>query len=208
MDTMEQNNEMTAQQSLRIITETMNNNRMDIIRRGGKHFLLWGGLLTFFSLLVYALWKTTGCSAWNNLWFALPAIGFPLARWVETRTKDVRPVNTISRIVAGIWRTFGIFACAISLFTVLYAHANPNPIGTIVVGASLTAQIVLLFGMAEAVSGIALKNLAIRIAGYVTGIGGVILYYVTGVGKEQLLIFTLAGVVLFATGLIVRKQYK
>ena len=64
---MELNNELTAQESLRIITETMNNNRLDITRRSSKHFLLWGALLTFFSLLVYALWKTTDNAAWNNL---------------------------------------------------------------------------------------------------------------------------------------------
>jgi hypothetical protein len=62
--------------------------------------------------------------------------------------------------------------------------------------------------MAEACTGIALKNWAIRIAGFVTGIGGVILYYLTGVGKEQMLLFTLAGVVLLVTGLIVKNQHK
>jgi hypothetical protein len=53
-----------------------------------------------------------------------------------------------------------------------------------------------------------LKNWAIRIAGFVTGIGGVILYYVTGVGKEQMFLFTLSGIVLFVTGLIVKHQHK
>ena len=205
---MELNNELTAQESLRIITETMNNNRLDITRRSSKHFLLWGALLTFFSLLVYVLWKTTGNAAWNNVWFAMPVIGFGLARLMEDKAKEPRPQNTISRIVGGIWGTFGIFACLISLFTVLYTLLDKNPIGQIVVGASLTAQIVLLFGMAEAATGIALKNWAIRIAGFVTGIGGVILYYVTGVGKEQMFLFTLAGVVLLVTGLIVKNQHK
>ena len=205
---MELNNELTAQESLRIITETMNNNRLDITRRSSKHFLLWGALLTFFSLLVYALWKTTDNSAWNNIWFALPVVGFGLARLMEGKAKETRPQNTISRIVGGIWGAFGIFACLVSLFTVLYTLLDKNPISQIVVGASLTAQIVLLFGMAEAATGIALKNWAIRIAGFVTGIGGVILYYVTGVGKEQMFLFTLAGVVLLVTGLIVKNQHK
>ena len=207
---MELNNELTAQESLRIITETMNNNRLDITRRSSKHFLLWGTLLTFFSLLVYTLWKTTDNAVWNNLWFAMPVIGFGLARLLEGKAKEPRPQNTISRIVGGIWGTFGIFACLISLFTVLYTllDKSANPIGQIVVGASLTAQIVLLFGMAEAATGIALKNWAIRIAGFVTGIGGVILYYVTGVGKEQMFLFTLAGVVLLVTGLILKNQHK
>ena len=68
IDTMEQNKEMTAQESLKLITETMNNNRMEIVRNGGKYYILWGSLLTFFSLLVYILWKTTGNPAWNDLY--------------------------------------------------------------------------------------------------------------------------------------------
>ena len=75
-------------------------------------------------------------------------------------------------------------------------------------GASLTAMIVLLFGMAETISGIALKNWAIKIAGWVTGIGGMAIYYITGANQEQMLIFTFAGIVLAATGLIIKYQYK
>ena len=88
---------MTAQESLRIITETMNNNRQEIVRHGGKYFFMWGILLTVFSLLVYILWKTTDNAAWNNLWFAMPVIGFPLSMWL--RKKDgVRAENVITRI--------------------------------------------------------------------------------------------------------------
>ena len=53
---MEQNKEMTAQQSLNLISETMNNSRKEIVRNSGKYFVLWGVLLTVFSLLVYFLW--------------------------------------------------------------------------------------------------------------------------------------------------------
>ena len=38
---MEQNNEMTAQQSLQLISETMNNNRKSILRNSAKYFMLW-----------------------------------------------------------------------------------------------------------------------------------------------------------------------
>ena len=74
---MEQNKEMTAQESLKLISETMSNNRKEIVRNSGKYFVLWGVLLTIFSLLIFFLWKTTGRAVWNNLWFALPAIGYP-----------------------------------------------------------------------------------------------------------------------------------
>ena len=34
------------------------------------------------------------------------------------------------------------------------------------------------------------------------------IYYITGANEEQLLIFTFAGLVLVATGLIIKHQYK
>ena len=49
---MEQNNEMSAQQSLQIITETFNKSRKGILRNSAKYFLLWGALLTAISLII------------------------------------------------------------------------------------------------------------------------------------------------------------
>ena len=205
---MEQNKEMTAQESLKLITETMNNNRLEIVRKSWKSYLLWGILLTVFSLLVYILWKTTGKPAWNNLWFAMPLIGFPLSRWMRSKEGAVRAENVITRTTGGIWLTFCVFACSVALFTVLYAFKGTTDLGGLVLGASLTSQIVLLFGMAETICGVALKNWAIKIAGFLTGIGGMVIYFLTGAGSEQMLIFTFAGIVLAATGLIIKNQYK
>ena len=205
---MEQNKEMTAQESLNLISETMNNSRKEIVRNSGKYFVLWGVLLTVFSLLVYFLWKTTGKVAWNNLWFALPLIGYPLSRWAKNKEKDSRAENFISRINGGIWGTFGVFACSVALFSVLYSQFFDSPLTTIVLGVTLSPQIVLLFGMVETISGITLKNWTIKIAGWITGIGGLAIFYIAQVGAEQMLIFTFAGIVLTATGLIVKHQYK
>ena len=205
---MEQNKEMTAQESLKLISETLNKNRQEIVRHGGKYFIMWGILLAVFSVLVFFLWKTTGRAVWNNLWFGLPLIGFPLARLLKSKEKVISAENEITRMNSGIWGTFGLFACSVALFSVLYGIFGNSPLGAIVAGAGLTANIVLLFGMAETISGIALKNWVIKVAGFVTGIGGMAIYFLTGVNEEQLLIFTFAGLVLAATGCIVRYQYK
>ena len=206
---MEQNKEMTAQESLRLITETMNNNRKEIVRHSGKYFIMWGILLTIFSLLVYFLWKTTGNAAWSNLWFVMPVIGYPISRWLKSKDDTLHAENFISRINGGIWGAFGIFACSVALFCVLFGIlGKDNALRAIVVLGSLTAMIALLFGLAETISGIVLKNWAIKIAGWITGVGGVAIYYITGAGTEQMLIFTFAGIVLAATGLIIRNQYK
>ena len=77
---------------------------------------------------------------------------------------------------------------------------------------SLSPMILLLFGMAETISGVAVRNRVIQAAGVVTGVGGIVLYYILGSlsesGVETTLLFTLAGIVLVLTGVILQVQNK
>lgn len=208
MENTTENKEMTAQESLSLITETLNNSRRDITRRSGKYFLFWGVLLVFFSLLVYLLWKITGHPEWNCLWFAMPAVGIPLERFMHCRNGAERVQNDVSRINGGIWAVFGCFACAVSAFTLIFCQLNNGLIANLAIAFNLTPEIALLFGLAECVSGVTLKNWVIKIAGFVTGIGGLALYYITGAEKEQMFIFAFSGLVLVVTGLLVKYQYR
>ena len=209
---MEQNKEMTAQESLAIIAETVNNSRKDIVQRSGKYMLVWGIALTIVSLLVFILWKITGKEAWNYLWFAMPVIGLVPSILMKKKEATRLPDNTVSRMLGGIWRAFGVFSVSIAVFAILYAHFGTSFFASLAVGISLSPMILLLFGMAETVSGIAVKNRAIQVAGYVTGVGGIILYYILGNmsedGMETTLLFTLAGIVLALTGVILQIQNK
>ena len=213
-NTKEQNKEMTAEESLSLITETLNSSRKEITHRSGKYYILWGTLLTVFSLIIYLLWKLTDQEAWNCLWFAMPVVGFLLARLMSRKDSETHVQNDVSRITQGIWSAFGIFACTVAVFTIAYSYVSDGAldlgrsIRAMVSVASLTAEIVLLFGLAESICGVALKNWAMKIAGFVTGIGGLAIYYITGAAEEQMFIFTFAGLVLVATGLIVKYQYK
>lgn len=205
---MEQNKEMTAQESLSLITETLNSSRREITRRSGKYYILWGVLLTVFSLLVYLLWKLTDKEVWNCLWFAMPVIGFLLAWLLGRKDTAVHVQNDVSRITQGIWTSFGIFSCAVAAFTLIFSKLGTNLINTLVSVAGLSAELVLIFGLAECACGVALKNWTMKIAGFITGIGGLAIYYILGLGDEQMFIFTFAGVVLMATGLLVKRQYR
>lgn len=207
-NTSEKSREMTAQESLALITETLNKSRRDITRRSSKYYILWGVLLTTFSLVVYMLWKTTGRAAWNNLWFAMPVVGFFIARLLRDKEKDKQTSNDVSRITQGLWTSFGIFSCAVAAFTIIYSQLSADQLHTMISLAGLTSEIVLIFGLTECACGVALKNWVIKIAGFVIGIGGLAIYYITGAGCEQMLIFTFAGAVLIATGMIVKSQYK
>lgn len=204
----EQTKEMTAEESLSLITETLNSSRKEITRRSGKYYILWGTLLTLFSIVIYLLWKLTDKEAWNNLWFAMPVIGFLLARLMSRKDTETHVQNDVSRITQGIWTAFGIFACVVAAFTVIFSQWGSNIFRVFSVVNGLTAEIILLFGLAECISGIALKNWIIKIAGLVTGLGGLAIYYIFIGGEELMFIFTFAGLVLVATGLIVKRQYR
>lgn len=209
---MEQNKEMTAQESLAIIAETVNNSRKSIVQRSGKYMLVWGIALTIVSLLVFIFWKTTGKQAWNYLWFAMPVLGLIPSYILKSKETTRLPDNTVSRMLAGIWRTFGVFAVSISIFAILYAHLGTSVFTSIAVAISLSPMILLLFGMAETISGVAVKNTTIKVAGFITGVGGIILYFILSNlsedGLETTLLFTMAGLVLAFSGIILQVQNK
>ena len=191
---MELNNELTAQESLRVITETLDSNRRAILRNGAKYFLLWGAILTVFSLVIYALWHGTGKAAWNWLWFAMPVVGYPLALLLR-KQETVVPKNILGSLIGQTWALYGLFAIAISAVAVFFVPMH------------ITLLVVVLMGFAEAVSGLLLKNWPILAAGIVLGIGGAVAAMLLQ-GAEQHLLFTLGGILQMVTGAIVNRHYR
>ena len=191
---MEQNKEMTAHESLQLISESLNKSRNDILRNSAKYFVLWGILLTATSLAIYLLWHFTGKPQWNFLWFAMPVIGYPLAALVGKSNAPI-PQNEVSKMLGGVWSVFGAFSLALSAIAVF------------VVPMHVTLIIVIILGLAECISGVLLKNWPIIIAGFLLGVGGAILALLVR-NEAQILIFTLGGVLLLVTGIIMKLQYK
>ena len=191
---MEQNNEMSAQQSLQIITETFNKSRKGILRNSAKYFLLWGALLTAISLVIYLLWNLTGKPQWNFLWFAMPVIGYALAAMMGKYDVAV-PQNEVSKMLTGVWRVFGAFAVTLSALAIFLVPMNVSLI------------IVIILGLAECMSGVLLKNWPIIICGFLLGVGGAVVAMLVK-SEAQLLIFTLGGILLLVTGAIMKLQNK
>ena len=191
---MEQNKEMTAHESLQLISESLNKSRNDILRNSAKYFVLWGILLTATSLAIYLLWHFTGKPQWNFLWFAMPVIGYPLAALVGKSNAPI-PQNEVSKMLGGVWSVFGAFSLTLSAIAVF------------VVPMHVTLIIVIILGLAECISGVLLKNWPIIIAGFLLGVGGAIFALLVR-NEAQILIFTLGGVLLLVTGIIMKLQYK
>ena len=191
---MEQNKEMTAQESLRLISESFNKSRKDILRNSAKYFILWGTLLTLTSLAIYLLWHFTGKPQWNFLWFVMPVIGYPFAALIGKNSIAI-PQNEVSKMLGGIWSVFGVFSIMLSAIAVFLVPMH------------ITLVIVIILGLAECISGVLLKNWPIIIAGFLLGIGGAVFALLVK-SEAQLLIFTLGGVLLLVTGFIMKIQYK
>ena len=121
---MEQNNEMTAQQSLQIITETFNKSRKGILRNSAKYFLL-------------------GKPQWNFLWFAMPVIGYPLAAMMGKYDVAI-PQNEVSKMLTGVWRVFGAFAVTLSALAIFLVPMNVSLIIVIILGLAECMSGVLL----------------------------------------------------------------
>ena len=71
----------------------------------------------------------------------------------------------------------------------------------------VTLLIVVMLGIAESISGAVLKNWPVIIAGFILGVGGALVAVLVK-SEAQLLLFTLGGVLLAATGLTVKYQYR
>ena len=191
---MEQNKEMTAQQSLQLITETFNKSRKGILRNSAKYFMLWGALLTVTSLVIYLLWHFSGKPQWNFLWFAMPVIGYPVAALMGKYNVAV-PQSEVSKMLSGVWRVFGAFAITLSAIAVFLVPMH------------VTLVIVIIMGLAECMTGVLLKNWPIIICGFLLGVGGAVFAMLVK-NDAQLLIFTLGGFLLLVTGLVMKLQNK
>ena len=191
---MEQIKEMTAQESLLLIAETFNKSRKGILRNSAKYFMLWGSMLTVISLVIYLLWHLTGKPDWNFLWFAMPVIGYPLAALMGKYDVSV-PQNEVSKMLSGVWRVFGAFAVTLSAVAIFLVPMNVSLI------------IVIILGLAECMSGVLLKNWPVIICGFLLGVGGAVFAMLVK-SEAQLLVFTLGGVLLLVTGLVMKLQNK
>ena len=189
---METNNNLTPERSLELINETLESNRRSIIAGSGKYLIMWGCLLCFFSLAIWAGWHLTGSPVWNLLWFAMWPVGLLVSRIVGKG--DRMPQNYVSSLIGKVWAAFGIFAPVTAALAIIAFPMN------------ISLVIILLFGFAETVSGIALKNWPVMIAGAIVGIGGACAAVKLAPGAEQILLFTGAAVVLALTGVALKFQ--
>ena len=205
----EMENNLTAENSLRLIAETIDRSRRTIARNSGRPLILWGALVAVTATVIWALWSKTGSAAWNFLWFAMTAIGAVCMRLVMRSSEKV-PETEVSRMLGKIWMWFGIFSTGFfalvwAAWGIRCAMGIEGPLNV-----DLTLIIVLLMGLCGTLSGAVLKSRPITVSSVVaTTLSALFLMVMPSGSPLRILAFVILGIfALVVPGVILQNQTK
>lgn len=202
-------NNFSAENSLRLIVETIERSRRTIARNSGKPLILWGVLVALTATVIWALWSKTGNPAWNFLWFAMSAVGMACMHFL-THGREKVPDTEVSRTLGNIWMWFGIFATG--FFALVWAAWGIRQAMGIegALRVDLTLIITLLMGLGGALSGATLKFKPITVSSVVATVLSVLFVMVMPEGSPlRILSFAILGIfALIIPGMILQKQTK
>ena len=171
---MEENNNLTAERSLEIITEQIARNRKDVSRSVGISLYV-AGLCTMATAIVIGLgFYFTPNGLFYLLYIALPFIIWGISRYVK-RNETPAPSSFIGTMVKKTWITFAIFAIAFfvfaNLFDILMLHTESLEVYSRMVIRPFPI-ILLLMGMCVTITGYILKSRWLVWCGIIGGLGG------------------------------------
>lgn len=199
---------LTTENSLRLIRETIEKSRNTIARNSGKPLVLWGILVTVTAFIVWGLWTKTGSPMWNLLWFAMTAIG-GVGTHLLTKNNESVPENTLSRMLGKVWMWFGIISTGFYfLIWVAVLICRATGWGVETAGIDFTLIISLLLGLAGAISAEIMDNKAILVSVVVSTVLAVLMSIML-TGPTQILAIAILGVfTLIVPGIILQKTSK
>ena len=198
---------LSAENSLRLIAETIERSRSAIAKNSGKPLILWGSLVTVTSVIIWALWSKTGTPMWNLLWFAMTAIG-AIGTYFIVRDQKKVPESETKRILGKIWQWFGIFS--IGLYAILWVAAlilyAKGAEGVITI--NLTLIISLMMGLCGAISGAVMKMKSVSAAATLaTALSVLFVLLIPDGSPLQILCFAILGIIaLIVPGIIFQKK--
>ena len=229
---MEENNNMTAERSLAIITEQIERSRRAVSKSTGQSLYI-SGLCTMAMAIIVPIvnllilpdgYATLG----HLLWFTLPFIIVFIIRNLY-KNREHAPVSLVGTLVGQTWKTFGVFGLGFFVlangWNYILSNSTNDTMAIVAHHANLTPVIYLLMGMAVAITGHILKSKWLVwfgiIAGLLVSVGdyasfGTMLLARMGasvmtVGQAQFLfpcmsVFLFALVGLMLPGLMLKKQ--
>lgn len=190
METIE-NNELTAERSLEIITEQIEQSRKTASKTTGQALYVAGLSMMAMSIIIAITNYLTKSSLGHLLWFVLPLVII----WAQKKNKEREhvPVSLIGSLVGKAWWTFAAFTLVFFLVSLIWNAVatrlyEPEVYQHLYI--KVTPIIVLLMGMTVTITGHILRSRWLVVFGIIAGIG-TFLWEWLGIGS--VLLFRLAG---------------
>lgn len=191
--------DFTPEKSLQLISEMIEKSRKDFEKDSGTPMIVWGLTVTAVSAAVAYLLMTTGNPYWNFLWFAIPAIGYPLAYFTYGKKDEKRAKNFLGTAISGVWGTFGVLSILIAVIACFFFN---EAIGYI------TPMIILLLGFSTTLTGLFVRNYVISSGGFITAVAGSVLSIAVSPEMMPLLLAGSAVIALLIPGIILNLRKK
>ena len=175
---MEDNNILTAERSLEIITEQIERSRKSVSEEVGMSLFIAGLCIIGVAFVTVVCALLTGNMAFHLLYVLVPILVIGIERYVK-RNKPKVPDSFIGKMVDKTWQTFGIFVLTFFVLSILF---NKLMIHDALVADNMQVYfqnrinpvriILLMMGMAVTINGYTLKSKWMVWCGIIGGIGG------------------------------------
>ena len=178
MSIMEEINNLTAERSLKIITEQLERSRKSVSKDTGSSLFISGLCVIGIAILTSICVGLTNNMAFHLLYVLIPVLIIGVDRYIK-RNKPKVPDSVISTMVDKTWQTFGIFVFSFFVLSILFnklmfydSQVADNIQIYFQNRISPLRIILLMMGMAITINGYILKNRWLIWCGIIGGIGG------------------------------------
>ena len=174
---MEEKENMTAERSLEIITEQIEQSRRAISKTTG-YSLYISGLCIMCTAVAVAVVNVITASQGiigigHLLWFLLPVVIWQRSRKYAAEHAPA-PVSFVGSMIAKTWITFGFFGIGIFIIAIVWSFFAPRllePDVYAILQIRVAPAVVLLMGLAVSITGQILKQGWLTAFGIVAGLG-------------------------------------
>ena len=170
---MEENANLTAERSLEIITEQIERSR-NVVAKDTGQLLYLSGLATMGIAVIVALVNSLSATPMGQLlWLVLPFIIWGIKR-IHDKKQVQAPVSLVGTLVVRTWWSFGGIVIGFYLFALIWnflvMRLYDNLATATQAMVTITPVIILLMGMAVAVTGHILKRRWLVLFGILGGL--------------------------------------
>lgn len=171
---MEERN-LNEKESLELISQMIRNTQQRFERVNAAPFLAFGYGTVIVSVVVWYLLTRTQNPIWNLVWLMIPVLGFAMQKFIFPKRKKI--VKTyVDKAIDNVWSVIG--------FTMLFVGVI-----TFFVNIDVMPTIVLLMGMAMALTGLMAKLPIIKYSGILGILSSALFWFRVLQGGDVILLF-------------------